>query len=316
MNMAFEHLILNIIIFLAGIAGLVLGGNSLVKGASNVARILGISPLVIGLTVVAFGTSSPEFLVGIIAAVKGSSDIAIGNIVGSNISNIGLILGFTALISTIGVHSSIIRIQTPYMLFLSILLIVFCLNLSLGMAEGITLFLLLNFFIIYNYFKSKKENGSENNLNSNNDKRALFKQVFLIIVGLAGLIIGAKLVVDKSILFARTLGVSELVISITAVAIGTSLPELAASVIAAIKRESDLIIGNIIGSNIFNIGILGLISFIQPIKVNPSLNKFELPVMLLFSILIFILMFIGRKISRIEGSILVLGYAVFIYLLF
>ena len=314
--MALEHLILNIIIFLAGIAGLVLGGNSLVKGASNVARILGVSPLVIGLTVVAFGTSSPEFLVGIIAAVRGSSDIAIGNIVGSNISNIGLILGFTALISSIAVHSSIIKIQTPYMLFLTVILIVFCLNLSLGMWEGIVLFLLLNFFIIYNYFKSKKENGSENNLNSNNDKRALFKQVFLITVGLAGLIIGAKLVVDKSILFARTLGVSELVISITAVAVGTSLPELAASVIAAVKKESDLIIGNIIGSNIFNIGILGLVSFIQPISVNPSLTKFELPAMLLFSILIFILMFIGRKISRIEGSILVLGYAVFIYLLF
>lgn len=309
-------LIINIVIFLVGITGLLLGGNALVKGASNIARILGISPLVIGLTIVAFGTSSPEFLVGIIAAVKGSSDIATGNIVGSNISNIGLILGLTTLVCAIGVHTSVLKVQTPFMIFLSIILYLFCLNLSLGMLEGFSLFLLLCSFIVYNYFQSKKEISNKKKNKHRTDRLTVFKQVLLITVGLVGLIIGAKLVVDKSILFARTLGVSELIISITAVAVGTSLPELAASIIAAIKKENDLIVGNIVGSNIFNLGILGLISFIQPIEVNPSLLKFELPVMLILSIIIFPIMMTGKLISRIEGFILLLIYSGFIYFLF
>lgn len=310
------ELIYNVAIFVLGLGALLLGGDSLVRGSSKLAQDLGISPVIIGLTVIAFGTSSPEFVVCLVAAIKDSSDIAIGNIVGSNISNIGLILGLTAIVSPIAVHSSILKRQTPFMIGLTIILFAICFNFFIGRVEGAITFLCLSLFIIYNYFKSKIDSKEYKEEKQNFKKNSIYKQVLFIIIGLAGLIIGARLVVDKSILFARALGVSELVIGITAVAIGTSLPELSASLIAAFRKHHDLVVGNIIGSNIFNIGILGLVSLIQPIKVNPGLIKFELPVMLILSLLILPIMKTGSIISRAEGIFLLIIYLVFIYFLF
>lgn len=315
--MDFNFIIINLSLFLAGLALLLIGGEALVRGSSNFARSLGISPIVIGLTVVAFGTSSPEFLVCLTAAIKGSSDIALGNIVGSNISNIGLILGMTALIYPILINKKIFSLELPIMVVLTIALFVMSYRLEIGRIEGIIIFLMLPVFIILSYKKSKKiiigDEISDFNPNTINQK---LKYLAYIIFGLGGLIFGANLIVEKSIVFARSMGVSELVIGITAVAIGTSLPELSASIIAAVKREHDLIIGNIVGSNIFNIGILGLVSTIQPISINSTMFKLEFPALILFTLILIPIMRTGFKISRIEGLIFFILYVGFVFLLF
>jgi cation:H+ antiporter len=307
---------LSIVLLVVGIILLFLGGEGLVKGASRLARILGISPVVIGLTVVAFGTSAPEFVVSLIAVLKGSNDIVLGNIIGSNISNIGLILGIGALISPLIIQGRLIKVEVPIMLIVSLILSGLAWGLSFGLFQGIFLFGALIVFTIYSYFGSKKEPKiveEEYEEFISHDGPA-WKQILFIVLGLAGLIIGARFVVDSAIFLARIVGVSELVISITVVAIGTSLPELSTTIVAAMKKEHDIIVGNIIGSNIFNIGILGLVSIIHPIKVDSALLKSEFPIMLFFSILILPIMMTGKKISRLEGTLLLLLYCGFIYL--
>lgn len=310
-------IIINAVLFLFGLGLLLAGGELLVRGCSNLARSVGISPIVIGFTVVAFGTSSPEFLVCLTAAAKGSSDIAIGNIVGSNISNIGLILGITAVVYPVMVNNRIFRVELPIMVLLSFALIGFSYKLELDRVEGLVMFLCLPAFLYFSYRKSKADrlvdvNGSD--VPADNIER--LKSLFIIILGLAGLIYGSNLLVDKSVLFARSMGVSELVIGITAVAVGTSLPELSAALVAAVKKEHDLIVGNIIGSNIFNLGILGLVSVIQPVAVNGEMFNTEFPFFLLFTLLIIPFMRLGFRISRWEGLILIILYTAFVYLLF
>lgn len=309
---------LSILLFVVGLILLFLGGEGLVKGASRIARILGISPVVIGLTVVAFGTSAPEFVVGLIAALKGASDIVLGNIIGSNISNIGLILGIGALISPLVIQIRLIKVEVPIMIVLSLILYGLAWSLNLGILQGIFLFGALIAFTIYTYFGSKKEpmqieEEFEEYVGSGN---SVWKQVAFIVLGLAGLIIGARFVVDSAIFIARIAGVSELVISITAVAIGTSLPELSTTIVAAIRKEHDIIVGNIIGSNIFNIGILGVVSMVHPVTVDSSLLRFEFPVMIFFSVLLLPLMITGKRIGRLEGLLLLALYAGFIYMVF
>lgn len=310
-------ILINVLLFLFGLGLLLFGGELLVRGCSSLARSIGISPIVIGFTVVAFGTSSPEFLVCLTAALKGSSDIAIGNIVGSNISNIGLILGITAVVYPILVNNKIFRVELPVMVLLSFALLGFSYKLELDRLEGLIMFLCLTAFIFFSYKKSRADLLLvKNNNNVANDGKEKIKSIALVALGLAGLIIGANLVVDKSVVFARSIGISELVIGITAVAIGTSLPELSASIIAAIKKEHDLIIGNIIGSNIFNIGILGLVSAIQPVTVNGKMFKIEYPFFMLFTLLAIPFMRSGFRISRVEGLIFLILYMIFVYLLF
>lgn len=308
-----------IILFVVGLIMLFLGGEGLVRGASRLARVLGISPIVIGLTVVAFGTSAPEFVVGLIAALKGASDVVLGNIIGSNISNIGLIFGIGAIISPLIIQIRIIKVEVPIMIALSLILYgLAAWSLNLGLLQGVFLFGALIAFTIYSYFGSKKEPKEveeefEEFVGSGNSVR---KQVVFIVLGLVALIIGARFVVDSAIFIARVVGISELVISITAVAIGTSLPELSTTIIAAIRKEHDIIVGNIIGSNIFNIGILGVISIIHPVTVDSALLRFEFPVMIFFSILVLPLMITGKKVGRVEGISLLVLYAAFIFMVF
>ncbi len=307
-------IVVNLILFIAGIATLVIGGEFLIRGSSRLAKSLGIDPIVIGLTIIAFGTSSPEFIVGLIAALKGSSDITTGNIVGSNISNIGLILGVSAIITPIVVKNRILKRKLPILLLFTILFIALSINLDISRIEGLVLLTCLVIFIIYNYYISKKYKKlveiEENNTNNK------LKQISFIMFGVIGLALGAHLLVDKSIYFARLMGISELVIGITAVAVGTSLPELAASVIAAIKKEHELLVGNIIGSNIFNIGILGLISFIKPVDINSSMFNLEFPALILFTLLLLPFMKTGLKITRHAGIVCLFIYIAFIYLVF
>jgi len=307
---------LSVVLLITGIILLFFGGEGLVKGASRLAKLLGISPVVIGLTVVAFGTSAPEFVVSLIAALKGSSDVVLGNIIGSNISNIGLILGIAALISPIIIQGRLIKVEVPIMIALSFVFYGLAWTLDLEVLQGAILFSVLIVFTVYSYFGAKEEpklieEEYEEYLSSDGP---LWKHILFIVFGLAGLIIGAQLVVDSAISIARVLGVSELVISITVVAIGTSLPELSTSIVAALKKEHDIIVGNIIGSNIFNIGILGLVSIIHPVSVDKALLNLEFPIMLFFSIIILPMMMTGKKVTRPEGVLLLLLYGVFIYL--
>lgn len=309
------EILTSLLIFSAGVGIIISTGNIMVKNASALGRSLGVNPILIGLTIVSFGTSIPEFLVCLFAAFQGSSDIATGNIVGSNIANIGLILGFTAAVRPVTSNMSLLRVEVPMMILLTIVLYTLSLNLTLGRIEGLVIFMILPVFVIYSYFSAKsgtKKMGVE--IKPDTKPSEKLKQIILILVGLAGLIIGAKLVVDESIYMARLLGISELIIGITAVAIGTSLPELSASLIAIYKNEHELVVGNVIGSNIFNIGILGLVSLIQPIEINSELLKIEYPVMLLLSLLTLPIMKTGTVITRKEGVILLSIYIIFIYL--
>lgn len=312
------EIIQNIVLFIAGIAFLYFGGEGLVKGSSRLARSLGINPVVIGLTIVAFGTSAPEFVVTIIAVLRGSNDLVIGNIVGSNISNIGLILAISALISPLIIQMRLIKIEVPIMIILSIILYLLAFNLTIGLFEGMLILVILSTFLIYSSINALREStivASEYQefLGRNN---SFLKNSLFIILGLAALIIGARFVVNSSIFVAREAGISELVIGVTAVAVGTSLPELSASIVAAHRKEHDIVVGNIIGSNIFNIGILGFVSMIHPINVNTSVMKYELPVMILFALSAIPIMKTGFKVSRLEGIFLLLLYALFVAFLF
>ncbi len=306
-------LMLNILYFIIGITGLIAGGELLVRGASRFAKNLGISPVIIGLTVVAFGTSSPEFVVCLTAALQGASDITVGNIVGSNIANLALILGVAAVIKPITIHDSITKVQTPFMIFLTLLVSIIALNHYIGRAEGTIIFLTLPLLILYSYY-SYKNNKTGNGEDNGSAKRPII-QLVLITVGLFFLIFGARLTVSSGIEFARMFGLSELVIGVTIIAIGTSLPELSTAVFSALKNEHEIIVGNVVGSNIFNLGILGLVALIHPITVNPSAFKLDIPVMIVLSILIYPVMKIGGRISRLEGALLLCFYFGFMYAL-
>ena len=311
-------IIQNVLFLILGMAFLYFGGEGLVKGSSRLARSLGINPIVIGLTIVAFGTSAPEFVVSIIAALRGSSDLVIGNIVGSNISNIGLILAISALISPLVIQMRLLRIEVPIMIILSLILYLLAFNLTIGMVEGIIIFLCLSTFVIYSSINALKEStivASEYQEFLGTDNSYLKNSLF-IVLGLAALIIGARLVVNSSMFIAKEIGISELVIGITIVAVGTSLPELSTSIVAAYRKEHDIVVGNIIGSNIFNIGILGFVSIIHPIDVHSSVLKYELPVMILFALSAIPIMKTGFKVSRLEGIFLLLFYFLFVVFLF
>ncbi|MDA2918922.1 calcium/sodium antiporter [Desulfobacterota bacterium AH_259_B03_O07] len=312
------EIFINSLLFIIGLIALYFGGEGLVLGSSRIARRLRINPIVIGLTIVALGTSSPEFVVSLIAAFKGSSDLAIGNIIGSNISNIGLILGISALIYPIKVQIRVIKAEVPIMIVLSIILYFTAFNLTIGFYEGIILIGSLLAFVIYSYFGALKESSTTERefkefLGTN---QSGIKNFLFIISGIIGLIIGAHLVVNAAILTANELGISQLVIGVSAVAVGTSLPELSTSIVAAIRKEPDILVGNIIGSNIFNIGILGLVAIIHPVNVDPNILRFELPVMLFFTLAALPIMKTGFRVSRVEGIFLLAFYLLFIVLLF
>ncbi|HSG31125.1 MAG TPA: calcium/sodium antiporter [Thermodesulfobacteriota bacterium] len=313
-----DTILYNISLFIVGLILLYFGGEGLVKGASRLARALGINSIVIGLTVVAFGTSAPELVVSIIASVKGSNDLIMGNILGSNISNIGLILALTALIYSIRIQLTLIKVELPFMILLSTLLFILSKDLEIGRIEGAALFALLISIITYSSyvaFKEPKYIEREFDEFIEVDKN-YYKNFAYILIGLIGLSIGAKLIVESSITMAQKFGVSETIIGITAVAIGTSLPELTTSIIAALKKESGIIIGNIIGSNIFNIGIIGIVSILKPIQVESRLLDFEFLVMIFLSVLMLPIMRTDYRITKKEGFILLMLYLIFLRLIF
>lgn len=270
-------MILYMLLCLFGFALLYFGAEWLVKGASSLAKGLGITPVIIGLTVVAFGTSAPELVVSLISSIKGNSMIAVGNVIGSNICNIALVLGLSALFQPIASSRSVVRRDIPIMLGISIYLLLLSFDSHIGRIEGISLFLGIILYSLFNYsiaMKRKKATAYAENhgigleLQEIGYIKSRKKQIILILIGIAGVVGGAQVVVDSAVRIMTFLGVSEKFIGLTIVAFGTSLPELATSVVAAIRREMDISIGNLVGSNVFNIlSVLGVASMVRPISI-------------------------------------------------
>lgn len=307
-------MILSVLTFAGGTVLLYAGAEGLVRGSINIAKALGIRPVVIGLTVVAFGTSAPEFIVSLLSAVKGSSDIALGNVVGSNIANIGLILGIAAMIRPVDIEINTLTIYYPVLLISSIFFYVFALDDSIGLYQGIFLLGGIVLFTAYLIKRTSKEPAYSPDTAQKYPVKLM--HVLFIAAGIGLLIGGSHLMVESGIEIARALGVSELVIGVTLVAVGTSLPELAATVVAVIKKNTGIIIGNIVGSNIFNVlFVIGGVSVIHPIFVAASSRSYEFPVMIIFSLILFLFMRMRYQVNRTEGIILLAGYVLFIIFL-
>jgi len=309
-----------VILLLLGLILLFIGAEGLIRGSSALALRFGISPLVVGLTVVAFGTSSPELVVSINSSLEGNGGIALGNIIGSNICNIALILGTSALIKPLIVQAQVVKREIPIMIAVSILLFILSLNNEISRLEGLIFFAGIIVYIIISIYLSKKEKNSEVKKefekNITKQTRKLWKSVVFVIAGLGLLAVGAKIFVDGAVAAAERMGVSQVVIGLTIVAIGTSLPELITSVVAAFKNEADIAIGNIVGSNVFNIlSILGVTAIINPVSTSDA-GLIDFSLMLLTAILLLPLSWSGYKLSRWEGGFFFAGYVIYmLYLL-
>lgn len=309
-------MILNIIFIIVGFFLLVKGADLLVDGSSGIARKFNVKEIIIGLTIVSIGTSMPELIISVTSALKNQSDFAIGNILGSNISNLFFILGVCAIIKPLLFKKQTVRIEIPFVIFLTALLYIFGNNGDYHLItelEGIIFIVFCVLFTIYNIFISKNINNSEMEKNKNKDIK-LSKSFLLIMIGIILLKFGGDFVVDNASRIATLLGISERVISLTIVAISTSLPELITSALATYKGEIDLAIGNIIGSNILNIVlIIGIMAIINPIPYSVSFNK-DLMIFLIGMIFLFIVPFIGEKykIERVSGYIYLISYFIYI----
>jgi cation:H+ antiporter len=312
-------MILNIILLIVGFFLLIKGADIMVDGSASIAKKFGLSSLMIGLTVIAFGTSAPELIVNIMSSIEGSSDIGMGNIVGSNISNILLILGASALFAELKVHGSVIKKQIPFSILASAVLFILINSVLInGQGEnglfrtgGLILICFFTIFLYYTFSIPRDRIGGDKS-----DKVPVYsnlKSTLLIVGGVLGLFVGGRLIVDSAVSISQFFGLSEAFIGLTVVAIGTSLPELAASVMAAKKNHAGMAVGNIVGSNIFNIlWVLGLSAIIKPIEFNPSMN-FDILFMVYVSMLLIPLVYMGKKhhFTKKEGYVLLLLYAAY-----
>ncbi|MGR6860594.1 calcium/sodium antiporter [uncultured Aliivibrio sp.] len=312
------ELLMPTLLLIVGLSLLVWGADKLVFGSAALARNYGISPLVIGMTILAMGSSAPEMMVSAAAALDGKTDTAVGNVIGSNIANIALILGITALIKPLAISSGIIRRELPLMLIVTLLAGGIMYNNYLGFNEGLLLIALFVAFIIAMLYISKSEQKNGDILLEEQESEipegvANRKALFWVVVGLILLPLGANMLIDNAVVIAKHFGMSDLVIGLTIIALGTSLPELAASVAGVLKGEDDMAAGNIIGSNVFNIlAVMGIPALINPSAISPDLMNRDFYVMLGVSILL-LLMALGksRSINRIEGGILVTCFLVY-----
>jgi cation:H+ antiporter len=310
-----------LVLFAVGLVLLVVGAELLVRGASSLATAVGISPLVVGLTVVAFGTSSPELAVSTQASLAGQADLALGNVVGSNIFNVLFILGLSALIAPLIVSQQLIRLDVPIMIGVSVLLLLLALDGSLGRLDGVLLFAGIIAYTTFLIRQSRRETKAvqaeyeeafgEEGPPARGVGRVLVN-VGLVAAGLVLLVLGSRWLVDGAVAMATALGVSELVIGLTIVAAGTSLPEVATSILATIRGERDIAVGNVVGSNIYNVlAILGISGIVAPggLPVAPSMLTFDIPVAIVVALACLPIFFTGRLIARWEGG-LFLGYYV------
>lgn len=312
-------MLINILFLFGGFIALIFGANALVDAASSLAARWGVPSIVIGLTIVAFGTSAPELVVNVFAATSGSTDMVLGNVLGSNIFNVLGILGISALIYPLTVKSNTTWIEIPLSLLAAICVFVVASDVVLDGAttnlisrsEGIVLLLFFLIFLVYNLIVAKS-GGADEEMETKD--YSVGKGILFIVLGLAGLVIGGRLIVTSAVSIAEVIGLSERVIGLTVVSIGTSLPELATSIIAVRKKNVDIAIGNVVGSNIFNIFlILGISGTIVPLTINPA-SFFDIVVNIVAGLLLFIFVFTGRgrKVERWEGAVFVVAYIAYV----
>lgn len=303
-----------------GLLLLYVGAEGLVRASVSVAHRLRVSPLIIGLTIVAYGTSMPEMIVSLKTALSGQGSISIGNIVGSNIFNIAVILGMSAFIYPLKINIKLLRLDLPIMILIAVLFGILFRDKQLDRAEGLILFLLIMVYTSFNFYAARRTSKKEiTQIKRETSSIKLFNNFYLealvILGGLLFLVVGANFLINGSICWARIIGISDAIIGLTIIAAGTSLPELATSLVAAFRKNPDIAVGNIVGSNIFNIlGILGISSLLSPIH-SVGINFMNIYVMVLFSIILLPLMWSGFQLKRLEGLILVAGYIGYLFYL-
>ncbi len=303
------------LLLLIGFALLVFSGRILIRSSVSIARRFKLSPFVIGLTIVAIGTSAPELLVSLTGALKGHTDLAIYNVIGSNISNVLLVLALTALILPIPVKSKTFWPNWTVMLFFSLLVFIFLLDLRFSWNEGLLIFILLIGYVIYSVYRS---GSSDHQVEEDNQKDMKIAPALLMIVGSSGgLALGADLLVDNAVILAMDFGISERIISVTLIAVGTSIPELTTSAIAAFRKQTDISIGNIIGSNIFNLGfVLGITSMVNSFEVNPMILSFDIYWLFGIALILMGMLLIPPKLilSRWKGLAMLSIYLIYLYI--
>jgi cation:H+ antiporter len=311
----------HVLLFIIGLAALIAGAELLVRGASRIALSLGISPLVIGLTIVAMGTSSPEVAVSVGAVLNGNTDIAVGNVVGSNIFNVLFVLGISAVITPLVVHSQVIRQEVPIMIGAAVVLGIMIIDGTLGRSEAGLLLLLLVVYLLFLLRQSRTETPAICDEYAGGFQRSgewdshWAVQALLIVVGLGLLVLGSDWLVDSAVAFARALGVSDLIIGLTVIAAGTSMPEVATSIMAAIRGERDIAVGNAIGSSTFNIlGCLGLAGVVSPtgLGIAPAVLNFDVWVMIAVSIACLPVLRLGQQIGRKRGLLFLAYYVAYL----
>jgi cation:H+ antiporter len=314
-------MITHVLFFLLGLGALIAGAEALVRGASKIALSLGISPLVVGLTIVAMGTSSPEVAVSVGAVLNGNTDIAVGNVVGSNVFNVLFILGVSALITPLVVHAQIIRQEVPIMIGAAVLLVVMVVDGSLGRGESALLLALLVAYVVFLVRQSRAATTeTRDEYASAVQRRGAWDdhwsvQVLLIVVGLALLVLGSEWLVNAAVAFARALGVSDLIIGLTIIAAGTSMPEVATSIMAAVRGERDIAVGNVIGSNTFNVlGCLGLSGLVSAggLSIAPAVLNFDLWVMLAVAFACLPVFMLRNAIGRRRGLMFLAFYVAYV----
>lgn len=299
-----------------GVGVLYFGAEWLVRGSARLAASLGVSPIVVGLTVVSFGTSAPELVVCTVAALGGDTDLAIGNVLGSNLANIGLILGLTSIVRPLDVQARVVWREMPLMLLVTVGLYPLAWDLTLSRADGIVLLLALTAYLLF-VFQSVEDEAPEilteytefMEASANTRASVQWADIMWVVLGSACLVLGGYCIVEGAVQVATALGVSQVVVGLTVVAVGTSLPELATSIVAAARKEADIAVGNVIGSNIFNIAaILGTASLLEPLPIPATVLSREFPSVVAISLLLFPLLRSGWRIRRWEGVILLASY--------
>jgi cation:H+ antiporter len=282
-----------------------------VDGAVSTAMMFAVRPVIVGLTIVSFATSAPELLVSLVAAFKGSGGISLGNILGSNAINIALVLGISAMIKPVIIKQQIIKVEIPYMIFISFIFWMLCLDSKIGRMDGIILLLFLAVFLIYGIATAKdKNNGTDLEKPS---QKAIMKNIFFIIVGIVTLSLGANFVVKEAITIAVMFGLSQTFIGISVVALGTSLPELATSAVAAARGESDISVGNVVGSNLFNIClVMGTVGVFNPMAVEKNLHYFQFPFMMFICLALGLTAYFKQMISKKMGFVFINLFFIYI----
>lgn len=317
-------MLFDVLIFLGGLAILYFGAEWMVEGASSVALRFGITPIIVGCTVVAFGTSMPEMVVSLAAVLTESDDISIGNIIGSNIANLALILGAAAVIRPIQVHSDVIKREFPVMIAASILFCFLAVDGEISRLDGGILFSGMVAYLAFMFMIARKEMTDAKSaaalldVEVDPEESTTGRDLAKVAAGILGLTFGAHFMVKAATSIAEVMGVPQLVIGISIVALGTSLPELATSVVAAARDESDISVGNVIGSNIFNIlSVIGIVGMVAAISVGEEAIRSDLWIMLIIAVLAWPIMWMRKRISRLEGAIMLVvyfGYNVWIFL--